>query len=135
MAIFKLYISRFIVVLVALQILNLGLYAQDFTVIQKCNGADLNIINSVTEYVAEIVMKKANAFPEKKEKPNQSEHESIYKFQPFKIYASNTNQVIDQISVEHLIYSRFIVNVYINHTADITAPPPKLNLLSGNMMS
>ncbi len=126
MANFKKYLSYFIVILVALQVLNLGLYAQDFTILGRDkDGYKSNIINSVTEYVAEVVMQKHNAFPERKERPNQSEHEAMYKFQPFKIYASNTTQLFELTSVLHRNYANFIVDAYINHTTDITSPPPK----------
>ena len=125
MATLKRYYSHFIVLLVALQVLNLGLFAQDFDVIQQHNGTELNIINSITEYIAEVVMQKPNAFPEKKEKSNQSDHEVSYKFQPFKIYASTTNQVLSIAAILRRNYGNFVVDSYINHTTDITAPPPK----------
>ena len=125
MAAIKKYLSYFIVALVALQVLNLGLYAQDFEAAQQSNGKELNIINSVTEYVAEVVMQKHNAFPEKKEKPNQSDHESAYKFQPFKIFFRTINLPLQAAVAQHISYGSFIVNPYINHTTDITSPPPK----------
>lgn len=134
LATFKLYFSHFIVLLVALQILNLGLFAQDFDIVKQHNGVELNIINSVTEYVAEVVMQKRNAFPEKKEKSNQSDHESLYKFQPFKIYASNVTQALPVLAIMRHNYGNFIVNSYRNHTTDITAPPPKSFFPSGNTM-
>ena len=126
LATIKLYFSYFIVVLVALQVLNLGLYAQDFNTIgQDKYGYKPNIINSVTEYLAEVVMNKPNAFPEKKERPNQSDHESTYKFQPFKIYTSTVNQSLQFSAILNRKYAAFLVHHYNNHTTDITSPPPK----------
>lgn len=122
----KKYISLFIVTLVALQVLNLGLYAQDFSVLERdAAGYKPNIINSITEYVAEVVMNKRNAFPERKERPNQSDHNPVYKFQPFKIYASNSHALLENaIAISHN-YAGYIVPAYNNHTTDITSPPPK----------
>ena len=125
----KKYVSLFIVTLVALQVLNLGLYAQDFNTLERdAYGHKPNIINSVTEYVAEVLMNKRNAFPEKRERPNQSDHNSIYKFQPFKIYASSSHTSHrDEIALIHN-YAGFIVPAYSNHTTDITSPPPKTTI-------
>lgn len=122
----KKYLSFFIVMLVALQVLNLGLYAQDFSALERdVYGYKPNIINSVTEYVAEVVMNKHNAFPERRERPNQSDHNPVYKFQPFKIYASNADALHKhEIAISHN-YAGYLVPAYINHTTDITSPPPK----------
>ncbi len=126
MLVLKKYLSFFIVMLVALQVLNLGLYAQDFSPLERdAYGYKSNIINSVTEYIAEIVMEKRNAFPERKESSNQSEHEAMYKFQPFKIYTSPQQYTTPVVIAEKQCYSGFIVKSYINHTSDITSPPPK----------
>lgn len=126
LATIKLYFSNLIVVLVALQVLNLGLYAQDFiTMGRDKDGCEPNIINSVTEYLAEVVMNKPNAFPERKERPNQSEHESTYKFQPFKIYTSTVSQSLQFSAILNRKYAAFLVHRYNNHTTDITSPPPK----------
>ncbi len=122
----KTYFSYSFVVLVALQVLNLGLYAQDFETAKQCSGPEFNIINSVTEYIAEVRMQKRNAFPEKKEKSNQSEHESAYKFQPFKIYFKSVNIPSQVADIQHHNYGRFIVNAYSNQPSDITSPPPKI---------
>jgi hypothetical protein len=102
------YLSSFIIAVVALQVLNLGLYAQDFETIPTFNGKQTNIINSVTEYVAEVLMQKKNAFPEKKEASNQGGHEFVYKFQPFKILFSNSQeqqQIITSTATNYNIFS------------------------------
>lgn len=109
-----------------MQVLNLGLYAQDFnTMGRQFDGTRPNIINSVTEYVAEVVMNKHNAFPEKKERPNQSDHIPIFKFQPFKIMFGSNNRTFEEAASNQKNYNRFVTNNYINHTTDITSPPPK----------
>lgn len=125
---FRKYFSNFVVALVALQVLNLGLYAQDFETVPTFNGKQTNIINSVTEYVAEVVMQKKNAFPEKAESSNQSNqdgHEILLKFQPFKIFFSNfQEQQYVKISTA-ICYNIFSLPHYTNCYADILSPPPK----------
>ncbi|MEO7532076.1 MAG: hypothetical protein ABIS69_11710 [Sediminibacterium sp.] len=63
----KKHIAHFITLLVALQLLNLSIYAQDFKPITG-SEEDINITESVTEYVVEIVLGHKNAIPE------QSQH-------------------------------------------------------------
>ena len=61
----RLYFAKFVAFIVMLQILNLSIYAQDFeqTEPQHTIG-NLNEINSVVEYIAEIVLDNTNALPE-----------------------------------------------------------------------
>lgn len=111
-----------------LQVLNLGLYAQDFENIAKDkNGNEPNIINSVTEYIAEVVMHKENAFPEKKESPNQNNsHDNLIKFQPFKIAIHHCNDKVNLLAQAEHKYNSFVLSIYTNHSSDIIAPPPKI---------
>src|SRR4051794_18415170 len=125
LTILRKYLSNFIVALVALQVLNLGLYAQDFETAPATNYKQTNIINSVTEYVAEVVMQKKNAFPEKKEASNQGGHEAIYKFQPFKILFSNTPEQQQIVVSTVTSYNIFSLISYTNCPTDIVSPPPK----------
>jgi hypothetical protein len=67
------YIKKFIIFLIALQILNVGLYAQDYTDIDT----SVNIINSVTEYFAEVVCHKKDAFPENDNDNQKSETHTL----------------------------------------------------------
>ena len=119
------YLSNFIIALIALQVLNLGLYAQDFETVPVANGKQVNIINSVTEYVAEVVMQKKNAFPEKQESSNQSEHEAVYKFQPFKILFSSAPEQQYTVATPIINYNIFFIAPYTNCCKDIVSPPPK----------
>lgn len=124
----KKILSKFIITVVALQILNLGLYAQDFEVVPTAAGTDQNIINSVTEYVAEVVMEQKDAFPEKKELPNQS-HESheqqLIKFQPFKfINSPHTTEQEVELEVA-VLYNQYTASSYDSINTEIIAPPPK----------
>jgi len=122
------YFSSFIIAVVALQVLNLGLYAQDFETAPTFNGKQTNIINSVTEYVAEVIMHKKNAFPEKKEssnQSNQSSHELLFKFQPFKISLNDTQERQYIATQAAPNYNIFFLAPYTNCYKDIVSPPPK----------
>ncbi len=124
----KKYLSGLVIVVVALQVLNLGLYAQDFETVPVANGMEQNIINSVTEYIAEVVLHKVNAFPEKKESSTpggQGSHELLFKFQPFKIIILNSQE--RQYALIHPAkeYNCFCQPRYANQSKDIVSPPPK----------
>lgn len=61
----KIAFAKFITLIVALQILNVSIYAQDFDALQQNNTFIYsNEINSVAEFVGEIILKHNNAFPE-----------------------------------------------------------------------
>lgn len=123
----KKYLSNFILTVVALQVLNLGLYAQDFEATPASATTEQNIINSVTEYVAEIILDKKNAFPEKEELPNQSHetHDQLVKLQPFKIINSQYTQHQFFTALSTVNYNCFLISTYANFKKDIIAPPPK----------
>jgi len=61
----KKHITRFITLLLALQLLNLSIYAQDFKPIFNEAGSDeTNITETIVEYVVEVVLGHTNAIPE-----------------------------------------------------------------------
>jgi len=121
-------ISRIIILIVALQILNTGLFAQDFQVLKKVTstGEETNIINSVAEYIGEVVFQKANSFPERRNTPHhhQKHHFSV-KAQTIKLIAKeNYIQPIQSPVVLKTTYES-LQKPYLNFVRDITPPPPK----------
>jgi len=65
----KKYIIRAITLVVALQLLNLSIYAQDFKPLYADDGnCGVNISETVVEYVVEVLLGHTNAIPE------QSQH-------------------------------------------------------------
>lgn len=62
----RLHIARFATLLAALQILNMGFFVQDFQQLTSSSLciSDHNVINSVVEFVSEVVLQKVNAIPE-----------------------------------------------------------------------
>jgi hypothetical protein len=66
---YKKYIVRFITLVVAIQLLNLSIYAQDFKPIYTAvNSTETNITETIFEYIFEVVFDQKNAIPE------QSQH-------------------------------------------------------------
>lgn len=111
--------------LVALQIMNVGLFAQDFEVIPQ-QGEDNNIINSVTEYIAEVVLKKYDNFPEDNKAPQQQKHHHFgLKNQLVKL-AKKDNLTI-KIPSRCLPINKyhFDQDPYLAFAKEINVPPPK----------
>jgi hypothetical protein len=66
---FNKHIIRVITLIVALQLLNLSIYAQDFTPIYNNQGnTETNISETIVEFVIEVVLGHTGAIPE------QSQH-------------------------------------------------------------
>jgi len=81
--ILKKYTIRAITLLLALQLLNLSIYAQDFTPIFNEPGSDeMNINETIVEYVVEVVLGHKNAIPEQSPEHKDlhlHKHGSLYK--------------------------------------------------------
>lgn len=123
----RLHIARFITVLVAMQILNMGLFAQDFQSLSVSSiNPELNIINSVDEYVAEVVLHHKDAVPENNKHP----HKDIqtHKHVVFKLISFPKPQCC---SATQLVFNNkptAIIPVYqYQYYNDITPPPPKFS--------
>jgi hypothetical protein len=90
--VFKKHIIRFVTLVVALQLLNLSIYAQDFKPIYNEAGSDeTNITETVVEYVVEIVLGHTNAIPE------QSQHHKdlhFHKHMSFKAISFNRDMFL-----------------------------------------
>lgn len=86
--------SKLVIAIVALQIINMSVDTNDFKPLQ-CNNVigDFNYLNTMAEYITEIVMKKTDAFPEFfKHSGSQSQslkHIDIKLYQPTAFYALN----------------------------------------------
>lgn len=124
----KQYIKRILLLLVAMQILNTGLFAQNFSHADN----EENMINSVTEYIAEVLLNNENSFPENSNHKQQHQHHKShhnfhFKSYHFKLVKANTYTfsfskngtfikpsflLLDDKSLQDVIF-------------DITPPPPK----------
>ncbi len=121
---FKTIFFKAIVFVVALQILNLSIYAQDYNPIKSSNVLyETNEINSIMEYVGEIVLKHQNQFPEYPndgQKNLQLKHTALttFSFQYLKVQSCTNKAVINYIvPVTEDYYFLFL--------KEINPPPPK----------
>ena len=89
----RIVFAKCITLVVALQILNVSIYAQDIDMLsQKMLSRTSNEINSIAEYIGEVILKHANAFPEY---PNDGHKDlqfskhidlNLFSFQQFKVH-------------------------------------------------
>ncbi len=129
LSIMLLKFKNILLFLVALQMINIGLFAQDMPVLTLQYS---NQINSLTEYLAEVTLRIKDAFPEhghhnKKDKhsSNTSLHLKTFQFHLFKPKNSFIcfEKSLDDITILHkcplpIFYKDFVV--------EIIAPPPKV---------
>ncbi len=119
------YIIRFIAFLVALQILNMGLFVQDFEPFATTSVTpQINIINTIDEYIAEVVLNHKDAVPEGKDsskKDIQLHKHIVYKCvnisRPSFNYASGLIAARNKYDFSQDYFYRFF--------QDINPPPPK----------
>lgn len=120
-------IKKVFLLIISLQILNIGLFAQDYDVPYN----ELNIINSVTEYVAEIVLEKTDSFPEKHSRHNHNHHKHSHSFHLktqqcvlFKHIPVATSFAINAKRLENKYFLANDIRLQ-DVIFDITPPPPK----------
>lgn len=124
----KANIKKVFLFFVAMQILNTGLFAQDFSVAAPDNQ---NIINSVTEYIAEVILNKIDFFPEQHQQHNHGHHKNhhslLHKVQQYVLFKHTPVATYFAIS-EQSINNKYVLDNNINLQEvifDITPPPPK----------
>lgn len=120
------YIARFFTLLVALQVLNMGLFVQDFETFQSHAVLnDENIINNLFEYVSEVVLDQVNAMPEYGNSEANKDLQA-FKYSSIKLAEVKSVQMITwlgkPIERSYLPYNRFYNSDFIK---EINPPPPK----------
>jgi hypothetical protein len=122
------YLSRFILLVVALQILNLSVYSGDIDVLAASNNqktiGEYNQIDFLIEYVAEIMLDHKDAFPEN----GVHNHNNFsHQMKHICIKIINFKKVPDISS--HLIASALPTNLKEDYkylfSSKIIPPPPK----------
>jgi hypothetical protein len=124
MAYFQNYICRFLVFVIAIQILNMSIDSPNAEMpTGKASHANFNYIDTYVEYIAEVILKFDNAIPESKTRNHKDlqQHKhvqiAVLKFQPllqfFLLTGSNN---FYQSSSDNYAY-QFI--------KEINPPPPK----------
>lgn len=122
------YITNIILIFLSLQILNTGLFAQDYS----GYSTELNIINSATEYVAEVVLDKGDVFPEHHSNHNQPKHHKHSHNFHFKVQQlilfKHTPQATRFSFTKETLVNKFLLadNIRLQDIVfEITPPPPK----------
>ncbi|MDE3253277.1 MAG: hypothetical protein KGO92_10755 [Bacteroidota bacterium] len=116
----KLHIIRFITLVVALQLLNLSIYAQDFRPLNTSTVSETNITETIVEYVVEVVLGHKNAIPE------SSQHHTFHKKVAFKAISLFNKIGITDLSIKHRIRNTPLLNNYdFLYLQEINPPPPK----------
>ncbi len=124
MSIFKQHITRFITLLVALQLLNLSIYAQDFKPNNAAAGSEeVNITETVAEYVVEVMLGHKNAIPE------QSQHHKdlhFHKHVSFKAISLSSHYRLPELQQRNCVCAVPIKESYCYlYFSEINPPPPK----------
>jgi hypothetical protein len=121
----SLHIARIFTFLVALQILNMGFFVQDFVSLASPSSiSDHNVINSVVEYVSEVMLNKLNALPENNNKANkdlQAHKHCVVKMIELQ---KSAIAILPAMAVLRLHYP-LSDNYYYRFYKEINPPPPK----------
>jgi len=122
---FRLHIARIITLIVALQIINFGLFAQDFQSLADSSiSPELNIINSVDEYVAEVVLHHKDAVPENNKHPQKDLQ--VHKHIQYKLITIAKPQTLSATQlVFHNKPTSLVEGYKYLFCKDIYPPPPK----------
>jgi hypothetical protein len=120
----KIAFAKFITLVVALQVLNISIYAQDVDAFSQRNVLMYaNEINTIAEYIGEVILKHNNAFPEYPDDGHKdlqfSRHIDInlFSFPQFKSQASPVYQA------EYLFPNK--IDYDFLFFKEINPPPPK----------
>ena len=124
---FKKYITRFIILILALQILNMSISCRitNDSFFSQIDDS-VNIADHALEFIVENVMGYPNAFPERKENRQQHHVSNTQKIQEFKLFSYQSNNITRHstiISTDN--YSLLIIHPYNEYAWEINPPPPK----------
>lgn len=109
-----------ITLVVALQLLNLSIYAQDFRPLNTSSTSETNITETIVEYVVEVILGHKNAIPE------QSQHHLFHKKIAFKAIDFFMKYQIAPPTENHLVTNTPLLNNYdYLYFQEINPPPPK----------
>lgn len=124
----KLHIARLLIFIVAMQILNLSIYMQDFEPLKthRHTIGEINEINSIVEYVAEVVLQHKGALPEYKQQNNDHNALQLHKHAPVKMITFDDLQPKRAFDVARCTYIHPLNETYqFLFFREINPPPPK----------
>lgn len=117
-------VSRTILLLLAIQILNLSVNSIDFKPLATSDFTEFNDINTIAEYVSEIVLGHVNAFPEFEKKTQKQSQ--LQKHITVKIINEATKNEAKYLLPTTIPYSTLLKDSYLyEYFNEINPPPPK----------
>ena len=117
--------SRALVLLLAIQILNLSVNSIDFKPIETTNLTEFNDINTIAEFVSEIMLGKVNSFPEFANKTQKQSQ--LQKHLSFKIINDQENNELEPITLVPEQFGPALKYPYLyEYFQEINPPPPKI---------
>ena len=124
---FKKNITRFIVLILALQILNMSISCRitNDSFFSQIDDS-VNIADHALEFIIENVMGYQNAFPERKENKQQHHISNTQKIQELKLFSFQPGigtHLSTIVSKDN--YSLLIIHPYNEYAWEINPPPPK----------
>jgi hypothetical protein len=119
------FVSKFFVLLVALQVLNLGLFAQDFNSLKPANTlSDFDPVDSMVEYISEVVLGHTYAMPEQAGSHHKTS--ALHKHPSIKIVSvtSNVSEEHENVTIT-ISYQPYKKDYFYAYAMEINPPPPK----------
>lgn len=119
----KIYIIRFITLIVALQLLNLSIYAQDFKPMASDDGTcGVNISETVVEYVVEVVLGHKDAIPEQTQHDKDLHFHKHVSFKAINLGAFRLPEITPLASLRAIPLEMTYDYMF---NQEINPPPPK----------
>jgi hypothetical protein len=122
------YSRQLLVFFMAVQVLNMSLDSMQFTAISRSDEVGMfNELNTVVEYVAEIVLGHSDAFPEYNNSKSSSKDYPVQKQVDQKVFPLEIYAVIQQATISS---HDFFIPLKERYTSafykEINPPPPKV---------
>ena len=120
-------ITGFIILILALQILNMSISCRitNDSFFSQIDDS-VNIADHALEFIIEDVMGYSNAFPEKKEDKQQHHVSNTQKIQELKLFSFQPGiATLHSTIISNDNYSLLIIHPYNEYAWEINPPPPK----------
>ena len=124
----KKYAFRFVLLVVALQILNMSVTCRitDDSFFSQIDNS-VNIADHAVEFIAENILGFTNAFPEVKEGRQQHHVSNTQKTPDFKLFSYKPKPEVPVCTTQACnSYSLLIIQPYCEYLWEVTPPPPKV---------
>ncbi len=125
----RVYIRKLLLLIVAVQILNLSVYGGDFDQYyftrHEHSIGDFNEIDSLIEYVTEVVLNYKDAFPENGAHNENTSHSLLLKHISFKLIETPQQQAVPTYQASVPLFVPLKEDYKFLFFKEINPPPPK----------